>query len=218
VCCFQQDPRWLGARSETNQRTGFQKKERVQELPTGQNILLAEPHELLRIGLRAIFAEDQRVAHIHETTTSQGLETQLRRNSVDLVVVNQSLINDIKSLPEGNFIILAPELDFNTLKAAYKHKCRGYLSENVSAKLLRSMLDYGKGDFLIEPNFAPLVMDRFFGDIFTVLKEELLTPREKEIIDLFREGLDRSAIAEKLCITETTLKTHLRNIARKRAT
>jgi len=182
-----------------------------------QNILLAEPCELLRIGLRTTFSEDQRVTHIHEATTNKGLETHIRSHPVDLVVVNQSLLTNVSILPRGKFIILTSKLDLAILKAAYEHKCRGYLSERVSAELLRTVLDCDEDEFLIEPSFAPYVMDGFFGNSFSTLNEELLTPREKEIIDLLRQGLDRPTIARTLCIAETTLKTHIKNIARKRA-
>lgn len=182
----------------------------------GQNVLIAESCELLRIGLRTIFAEDQRVSNIHEATTSKGLEMHLRSHGADLVVVNQSLITDVERLPMGCFVILTSKLDMAMLKAAYKHKGRGYLSEHVSAELLRTVLDCSENAFLIEPGLTPWVMDGLLGNAFSTLNEELLTPREKEIIALLREGLDRPTIAKSLCIAETTLKTHIKNIARKR--
>ena len=182
----------------------------------GQNILIAETCELLRIGLRTIFTGDQRVSNIHEALTSKGLEQQLQGHQVDLVVVNQSLITNITLLPMGNFVILTSKLDMTMLKAAYKHKGRGYLSENVSAELLRTVLDRNENAFLLEPSFTPRAMECLFGNAFSILNEELLTPREREIIALLREGLDRPTIARNLCIAETTLKTHIKNIARKR--
>lgn len=182
----------------------------------GQNVLIAEPCELLRIGLRTIFAEDQRVSNIHEATTTKGLELHLRSHGVDLAVVNQSLITDVTSLPMGNFVVLTSKLDMNILKAAYKHKGRGYLSEQVSAELLRTVLDWHENAFLVEPGLMPCIMDGLFGSTFAVLNEGLLTPREKEIVTLLRDGLDRPTIARTLCITEMTLKTHIKNIARKR--
>lgn len=182
----------------------------------GQNILIAEPCELLRIGLRTIFAADQRVSNIHEAMTNRGLELHLRNHGVDLVVVNQSLITDVTRLPMGNFVILTSKLDMGILKAAYKHKGRGYLLEQVSADLLRTVLDRRENAFLIEPSLMPWIMDGLFGNTFSTLNEELLTPREKEIIALLRDGLDRPTIARTLCIAEATLKTHIKNIARKR--
>lgn len=184
----------------------------------GQSVLIAEPCELLRIGLRTIFVEDARVSHIHEATTNESLNKQLRSCLLDLVVINQTLADDVMSLPRGNFVILAAELDMAILKAAYKHGARGYLSENVSAELLRTVLDPSENSFLIEPVLTPWVMECIFGDTYSSIKEELLTPREKEIISLLRAGLDRPTIAKHLCIAETTLKTHIKNIARKRET
>lgn len=181
-----------------------------------QNVLIAEACELLRIGLRTIFAKDERVSHIHEATTNKGLESYLRNHEVDLVVVNQSLVTDVTRLPIGNFVILTSKLDMSILKATYKHKGRGYLSVQVSAELLRTVLNKHEDSFLVEPGLMPWVMDGLFGDAFATLNEEILTPREKEIITLLRDGLDRPTIARTLCIAETTLKTHIKNIARKR--
>ena len=44
---------------------------------------------------------------------------------------------------------------------------------------------------------------------------ELLSPREREIVMLLDEGLDRRTVAGQLHISEATLKTHIKNISRK---
>lgn len=183
----------------------------------GQTILLAEPCELLRVGLHTIFAEDPRVSRIYETSTSVGLEKLLGSSTLELIVVNQALITRMTILPKGHFVILAAEPDMIILKAAYKYGARGYLSEGVSADLLRMTLDPFEKAFLIEPALMPWLMDcGIFADAFSSIKEKFLTPREREIIDLVRKGLDRPTIARDLGIAEVTLKTHLKNIARKR--
>lgn len=181
-----------------------------------KSILIAEPCELLRIGLKTVFAEDQRISNIHEVATCKSLEAQLGCCRVDLVIVNQSLITNILCLPPGKFIVLASKLDLTMLKASYKHKGRGYLSENVSAKLLRTILDSDENAFLIEPSLTPYVMESICGNASSFFNDELLTPREKEIAALLNDGLDRATIARSLCISEATLKTHIRNMARKR--
>jgi len=181
----------------------------------GQNILLVETCKDLRTRLKNIFKEDQRVSHIYEADTRKGLEVQLHNRKVDLVVINQALITDIMSLPEGNFVVLTSKLDMAILKAAYKRRARGYLSENISEEFLRNSLDYHEKAFLIDPNLTPWVMDKFWGDAFLTLNEKILTPREKEIVALLRQSIDRPTIARRLCIAEATLKTHIKNIARK---
>ncbi len=184
----------------------------------GQNILIAETREILRIGLRTIFVEDTRVSNVHEAATDESLKTQLLYSGceLDLVVINQSLVTDVSILPKGNFVILTNEPDLTILKAAYEHGARGYLSENTSAELLRMILHPTEGSFLIEPKLAPWIMEYIFGGMQTTITDELLTPREKEVISLLRGGLNRHSIAEQLSITDATLKTHIKNIARKR--
>src|SRR5947209_8515951 len=102
----------------------MQKREQLRE---GLNVLIAEPHDILRMGLRVIFAEDERVAHIYEAATSQNLQTYVQNRSVDLLIVNQSLVTDITSLPRGRFVIIAEEIDMSMFQIAYKHGARGYL-------------------------------------------------------------------------------------------
>lgn len=179
-------------------------------------VLIAEPCEILRIGLRTVFSGDSRVSHVYEAATKESLKAQLRSCDVDLAVVNQSFITDVTILPRGKFVILTSQPDMTILKAAYNHGVRGYLSENVPAELLRMTLSPSEDSFLIEPVLTPWIMKCVFGGVFASLKEDLLTPREKEIIHLLREGLDRRTIAKRLSIAETTLKTHIKNIARKR--
>ncbi|HTK09082.1 MAG TPA: LuxR C-terminal-related transcriptional regulator [Ktedonobacteraceae bacterium] len=184
----------------------------------GLSVLIAEPSEILRTGLRTIYIEDPRVAIVHDTATYAGLRSLLCAQDIDFAIVNQSLVTDVTILPRGNFVILAAEPDMVMLKTAFRHGVRGYLSNNVSAELLRMALHSSKEELLIEPILAPWVLEFLFGDTQYAVAEELLTPREREIINLLRGGVDRRAIAQHLNIAETTLKTHLKNIARKRET
>lgn len=180
------------------------------------NILIAEDCELLRVGLRTIFSELSNVANVYEASSNADLRYQVRSNSLDLVIANQSLVTDITHLPRGKFVILTARPALDVLKAVYTHGGRGYLSEKVSAEFLRSALYIDENSFLLEPALTPWMMDYIFRDALTFVREEILTPREKEIIGLLRKGIDRPTIAQSLCIAETTLKTHIKNISRKR--
>lgn len=181
-----------------------------------QRVLITTPQEPLRLGLKTIFLEDSRVSAVYETTNEEDTYELLTAEDIDLLVINQSLISEIRHLPEGKFVILTAQPDLPLMREAYRHGARGYLSESASADLLRSMLNPVKGSFLIEPTLTPWVMERIFGNPQYSVNNELLTPREREIILLLRAGLDKSSIAQQLCITEATLKTHIKNISRKR--
>lgn len=181
-----------------------------------QNVLIADPCELLRIGLRTIILENIPISNIYEASTHESLKTLMQSYALDLLVVNQSLVTDVSMLPYGKCIILTSEPDMTFLRAAYKYNIRGYLSDKVSPDLLRIVICSSEETLLIEPSLMSWIMETMFGGTFSSVKEELLTPREREIMGLLREGVDRPTIAKRLCIAEATLKTHIKNISRKR--
>jgi DNA-binding NarL/FixJ family response regulator len=182
-------------------------------------VLIAEKQEVLRVGLRSILISDSRVSEVYEAASEKELQRHLSSCKPDLIVVNQDLLADISILQTKNFVILATEPKIAKLKAAYEYGARGYLSVNASAELLRTMLRPTKSSFLIEPTLVPAVMEYVFDRrVLPALNETLLTPREREIVCLLREGYDRSSIARRLCIADTTLKTHIKNITKKRTT
>lgn len=184
----------------------------------GLKVLIAEPQEVLRIGLHAIITSDTRASEVHDVTDESSLRRYLVSQKVDLVFVNQDLLSDFSLLQATNFVVLATEPNIPKLKAAYEYGARGYLSVNVSAELLCTTLHLTNHAFLIEPTLVPTVMEYVFDrKTSTNFNELLLTPREREIVCLLREGYDRSSIAKSLCIAETTLKTHMKNIAKKRS-
>lgn len=181
----------------------------------GLNILIAEQHEVLGVGLCTIFAEDPRVSNVHKVTTEEDLQVYIGQNTPDLIVVNQSLLRNISALQSENFVVLATDPSITFLKAAYKYGARGYLSINVSAGLLRTLLRPTKNSFLLEPILVPWVMPYIFDKAHYSVESESLTPREKEIVGLLCEGFDEVGIAQLLCIADLTLKTYIKNIVRK---
>lgn len=178
-------------------------------------VLLAESQNVLRCGLKSIFLEDSSVCTVDEVKSEIDLRMYLRRSSPDLIVVNQSLISDISLLRSQRFLILAEEPDIKRLQTAYRYDACGYLSINAHAELFRSALRSTEQTFLIEPTLGPWLMEALFYNIQPTIKEDILTPREKEIVGLLREGLGSPQIADQLGIAETTLKVHLKNITRK---
>jgi DNA-binding NarL/FixJ family response regulator len=180
-----------------------------------RDVLIAEPSEILRAGLQAVLTGDKCVVRIHEAATKEELYTQLHSKSLDMIVVNQSLMTDISILPRGRFVILTAALDKDFFQRAYRHGARGYLLESTSTELLRTALSLEEGSFLIDPALAPLILDHFSSGLRFPIQDHLLSPKEKEVIGLLREGLDRKGIAQKLHISDTTLKTHIKNIRSK---
>lgn len=181
-------------------------------------VLVAESNDILRTGLRVLVAENPNVTQVYEATNEANLTRQLLSQHIDLLVINQQLITNIAAFSLGDFIVLAAEPDMGALKKAYLHGARGYLSVQASTTLLQSLLEAEQQMFMLDPLFIPWAMEYLFRSPLASIKENLLTPREREIVDLLRAGYDRPKIANLLSISESTLKTHLKHIARKRET
>lgn len=180
------------------------------------SILIAEPHHILRAGLRTIFTADKRVTALYDASNTEELQNHLRGTAIDLIIVNHTLIDDITILPSNHFVLLTSEFNIDTFITAYKHRARGYLLKNSQAEYFRALINLPLGAFLIDPMLTVNIMEYLTHDRRLLVKEELLTPREREIVELLREGVDRHIIAQQLNISPATLKTHIKNIFRKR--
>lgn len=180
-----------------------------------KHVLIAAACCAFRRGLRAIFLDDPNVAHVYEAATSEELKTQLASNPVDLIVIHQALVTDMRTLPRGHFIILAAEPDKAMLLAAHASSACGYLSENASAELLRTTLYLTEKDFLLDPAFASWILDYLDGSTLPSGTHEKLTLREEEIFALLRSGLTNRSIATQLSIAQSTVKSHVVHIFRK---
>lgn len=179
-------------------------------------VLIADHRDILRAGLRAIFAADPNIECLYEAANQEELQKFLRTKSLDLIFVNQAFISNMAMLPQDRFVVLTSVLDYAVFQEAYKHGAKGYLLENTSAELLCAVLHLPKGAFLVEPALAISILQHFSCDARFTIKDEFLTPREREIIGLLRDGIDRPTIARQLHISGATLKTHIKNISRKR--
>jgi DNA-binding NarL/FixJ family response regulator len=181
----------------------------------GKKILIAEPREVIRTGLCTVFQKDTSVSEVKDISTGEELKKHLSSLDFDLAVVSQALITDMKLLPRGRFILLTDEPDLSILMCAYEHQALGYLSVNVTTDLLRAILNSNRDGFLIDPTLLPWMMELISENRKRTDVLQLLSPREREVATLLDEGLDRRTIAMQLHISEATLKTHIKNIARK---
>lgn len=182
----------------------------------GQKILVASIRDLLRFGLRTAFKDECHSDDIYEATTHEELRRLLMTRSFDLVIIQESLVPDMRCLAKVNFVLITTTPSLETFQQAYQHGGRGYVSENVNADLLRSILYLEKGTFFLDPALFPWMMEHMLHK--QEIREELdsLSPRERQIFDMLQDGEDRRVIARKLSISESTLKTHIKNINRKR--
>jgi DNA-binding NarL/FixJ family response regulator len=92
----------------------------------------------------------------------------------------------------------------------------GYVVKGTpAAKLLEAIAEVHEGRSWMSGQVARLVLGSFQQAAPPAVREELLSPREREVLGLLAKGLRQTAIAEQLGIAERTVSTHLHHIYEK---
>ncbi|MBV9615598.1 MAG: response regulator transcription factor [Ktedonobacteraceae bacterium] len=179
-------------------------------------ILIAEPREVIRIGLRTLIKQNEQIVEIYEALTSEEIQNSLHKYDLDLIFAHQSFLTDLNILPMNKTILLIDEPEISLFIDAHMCNVRGYLSNQFSSDLLFAALHSAEDTCLLDPVFFPWIMEYLLKYRQEVSEVARFSHREREIVQLQQNGLDRKTIAQQLHISEATLKTHIKNITRKK--
>jgi len=119
-------------------------------------------------------------------------------------------------MPEVQVIILTVYKDTELIFRALKAGASGYLLKRASTEeVLRSISEVKAGGAPMTGEIARLVVQSFQSVSTGGLKEQGLSPRELEILELLSEGITNKMIATRLGISSETVRTHLGRIYEK---
>jgi len=119
-------------------------------------------------------------------------------------------------LPELHIIMLTVYEDSESIFRALKAGANGYLvKSSPPAKLLEAIQDVSKGGAPMSSPIARKVVQHFHLLRPTETREEDLSPREREVLDLLASGYIYKEIGDKLGIGVETVRTYVKNICEK---
>jgi DNA-binding NarL/FixJ family response regulator len=189
-------------------------------------VLIADDHRLMREGTAALLASDERVEVVG--LAADGGEAialaERRRPDVALLDLNMPGVGGIEACaairgrsPETEVMILTVSEQEPDLYASLRVGAAGYLLKDIApAELIEAVLAAGRG----EPRIPASMAGRLLQDLAGGREAEpdplgALSDREREVLALLAEGLRNREIAERLVISEATVKTHVRHVLEK---
>jgi two-component system response regulator NreC len=190
-------------------------------------ILLVEDHAVMRQGLKALLAEEADIEVVGEASQGREAVRQVSAVRPDLILMDVSMpqLNGIEAArqirglqPEVKIVALSmyanEEYVFQMLQAG----ASGYvLKQADSAEVLAAIRAAMAGDSFLSSGISRARIDEYIHRARARGEDDfdLLTPREREVLQLLAEGQSNQEIAQHLHISVKTVETHRSNMMHK---
>jgi DNA-binding NarL/FixJ family response regulator len=188
-------------------------------------LLLVDDHALFREGLIALLSYHDDFAVVGEAEDAESAIKQAHALQPDIVLMDIELPGEdgvratqrLKlEMPDLTIVMLTVHDDSQTLFEAIKAGAQGYLVKNArSHELLEQLRGLARGEAAISRRMASRILQEIRGQTEPFGPGEELTARELEVLDLVASRLSNAEIAERLVISEHTVKNHMKSILAK---
>jgi len=191
-------------------------------------VLLADDHTLMRRGLRLIIEQQQDLVVVGEAEDGRqavSLAASLKPEVavLDIGMPNLNGIEAAKQITDGKsgaaIIILSMHADEAYILRALKAGARGYLlKDSAESDLVRAIRSVAEGKSFFSPAVSKVLLEDYVKKLQRTGSEDsydLLTPREREILQLVAEGKSNKDVANLLHLSVYTVETHRANLMEK---
>lgn len=188
-------------------------------------ILCADDHAVVREGLRALIETEPGMVLVGEAGDGREAVEKARALNPDVVLLDLVMpsmsgieaIGEIKrAVPSARILVLTSFAEDDKVFPAIKAGAHGYLLKDTSPQeLLRAIRDVDRGQPSMHPTIARKLMLELQQPSDLPRTEAPLTERELEVLNLVAQGLTNQEIADRLFVSERTVRTHVSNILSK---
>jgi two-component system response regulator DevR len=190
-------------------------------------LLIVDDHEVVRLGLQTALDGIDDVIVAGEAPNAERALEEARASKPDVVLMDVRLdgkddtsgidaCRTIRSaLPETQVLMFSSYSDEDAVLASIMAGAAGYITKNLSrTQLLESIRAAARGDSLLDPKVTGPVLDQL-RTLSRTPKDSPLSGREEEVLALVAEGLTNREIAERLVLSEHTVRSHVANLLSK---
>lgn len=181
-------------------------------------VLIVDDHEVVREGLRLSLSRAPHIRVVGEASDGESaVELAVRRNP-DVVIMDVRMpgVDGLEAtrlltqeLPETKVLIFTAFSERSLLGRGFESGAKGYvLKEAPHATLVRAIEKVAAGEGFVDPALMP----QFLAGRD---QSDMLTAREREILQLLADGMSNADVAERLFISQETVKSHVRHILTK---
>ena len=191
-------------------------------------VVIADDHPIVRDGLRKLLSIEEDIDIVGEAADGQELLDHMEEWRPDVILLDLRMPNTdgltaLQTLNSTNnpakVIILTASEDKNEFVQAMKLGCAGIVLKQTSADLIvKSIRKVHAGEIWLDAHTTAAVMRQFASAEAAAAsgikgrERAPLSTREREIVALVAQGYKNKEMAEKMFISEQTVKNHLHNI------
>jgi two-component system response regulator NreC len=191
-------------------------------------VLLADDHQLMRSGVRLMLEREPDLTVVGEAGDGREAVALAKTLKPEVVVMDIGMpnLNGIEAAlqmtqhnPELAVVMLSMHSDESYVLRALKAGARGYLlKDSAEADLIKAVHVVAGGKSFFSPAVSKVLLDDYVRKLKRSGTEDaydLLTPREREILQLIAEGKSNKDVANLLNLSVYTVESHRSNLMEK---
>ncbi len=193
-------------------------------------IVLVDDQELVRTGFRMVLEAQPDMTVVGEAADGLAAVEFARAHTADVMVMDARMprldgvaaTRQIRQAGDRPRVLMLTTFDLDEYAfAALKAGASGFLLKDVPPEeLLFAIRAVHSGDAVVAPSTTRRLLDRFApmlpaADAPAAAELEELTERERQVLILVAQGLSNAELAQRLFVSEATVKTHVGRILAK---
>jgi two-component system, NarL family, response regulator NreC len=195
---------------------------------TAIRVLVADDHPIIRSGLRLLLERESGFQVVAEASDGRQAVDLAERERPDVVILDIGMpnLNGIEAakqivakLPQTKVIVLSMHSDETYVLRALRAGARGYLlKDSAESDILNAIRAVQAGKAYFSPEISRMLVDDYMRQMQQRGIDdsyELLSAREREIMQMLAEGKTNKEIATMLNLSPHTVETHRSHIFQK---